>query len=333
VNAALPPLLLLLLGGCDPAPGAAADTAAGVSTDAAANAAAEPAQAVEPAEEEVPDLRAVGWNGVEVSSVGYLEDAELRFTRAGKRLRTVRDEAAHHWALFPPADLTGDGVADLQAWFWSGGAHCCFTTIVFPGRADGKVPSPGSAWRLDHGDSQARPFRTVPEYPRPVLAVWDTSAAYLSGAFAESPAYPYFVEAGADGLRLAAPLMASARPGEGPAALTATPSVYASLLPRLGALQGVEPPARRLASIRGKLDAAFAAAAPAAEPAEVIARASLLPVIERHIKLHCVYDESCDIAALAAEVEGERKGALAAWARELQDSWTGSSLYRLKRRR
>jgi hypothetical protein len=327
VNAASTPLLLLLLGGCGPAPDAAANETV------AAEAAAEPARPVEPTEEEVPDIRTVEWNGVEVRSVGYLEEAELRFTRAGKRLRTVRDEAAHHWALFPPADLTGDGIADLQAWFWSGGAHCCFTTIVFPGRADGKVPSPGAAWRLDHGDSEARPFRTVPEYPRPVLAVWDTSAAYLSGAFAESPVYPYFVEAGPGGLRLAAPLMASARAGEGPAALSATPFVFAALLPRLGALEGVEPPARRLASIRGKLDAAFAAAAPAAKPAEVIARARLLPVIERHIKLHCVYDESCDIAALAAEVEGERKGALAAWAKELRESWTGSSLYRLKRRR
>jgi hypothetical protein len=322
VNAVLPPLLLLLLGGCGPAPDAAANVTV----------AAEAAPPVEPTEEEVPDIRALDWNGVEVGSVGYLEEAELRFTRAGKRLRTVRDEAAHHWALFPPADLTGDGIADLHAWFWSGGAHCCFTTIVFPGRADGTVPSPGAAWRLDHGDSEARPFRTVPGYPRPVLAVWDTSAAYLSGAFAESPAYPYFIEADPGGLRLSEPLMASARPGEGPAALKSGAAVYAALLPRLGALERVEPPAKRIADIRGRLDAAFAAAAPGAEPAEVIARARLLPVIERHIKLHCVYDESCDIRALAAEVEGERKGVLAAWTKELEASWRGSSLYRLKRR-
>lgn len=316
------PLLLALLAAACAAPAPLPPQ------DPAAAAAAEPG-------EEAAEIRQTQWNGLEVTGIGYLDEAELRFARAGKLVHRERDETAHHWAVFPPSDLDGDGTTDLQAWFWTGGAHCCFTTLVYRGRPDGKVSAPGAAWRLDMGDSEARPFAPLAGYKRPVLAVFDTSSAYVSGSFAETPMYPYFVEADAGGLRLAEPLMRSARPGEGPRVLRDGPPAWRALilanLPREEReAGGIAPPAERLRAIRARLDAA---AAPGRDGTALLAEAQLLPTIERHIKLHCVYDAACDIPALAAEVEGERKGLLKEWAKELEESWTGSTLYRLKQRR
>jgi hypothetical protein len=83
--------------------------------------------------------------------------------------------------------------------------------------------------------------------------------------------------------------------------------------------------------LRGRLDATLAARASGISAADALAAADLLPDIERHVKLYCVYDPGCDIPALAAEIEGTRRGVLGPWARELDDSWRKSTLHALKR--
>ena len=272
----------------------------------------------EPSEEEYREILEVDWNGWKVRSEGYLEEAELRFYRDGKLVHREREESAHHWILFPPRDLNGDGIDDLHAWIWSGGAHCCTTHYVFLGTADGKVSSPGPEWRLDQGHGEAAQFAAVDGYPRPVLAVQDSSSAYVSGSFAGTPVLPYFVEAGPGGLRLAAPLMRSAQPGHGPALLGEGPAPLAAFARTHFHGDAIAPPAERLRAIRAALAAATGE--------HGISR--LLPEAERHIKLHCVYDATCDIPALAAEAGGGRLPA--DWVKELDESWRGSQLYRLK---
>lgn len=282
------------------------------------------------------ELRRAAWNGLDVRSEGYLEEAALLFARGGRIVHRERDESAHHWALHPPRDLDGDGDDDLHAWFWTGGAHCCITHVVFPGTPGRDPASPGKAWRLDQGDGEAGRFEAVEGYPRPVLTVPDTSSAYVSGSFADTPMFPYFVELGPDGLRLAEPLMRSRAPGHGPAVLADGPPPLAAFVraafgDEIARTGRIPPPEERVRALRTRIDRAFAAAAPDSSPEAVLAAGDLLPDIERHIKLYCVYDADCDIPALAAQLEGSRPALLSAWAAELETSWRNASLHTLKR--
>ena len=281
------------------------------------------------------DAAAALWNGFEVRSHGYGKEAELRFYRAGALVHRERDETAHRWEFAEPRDLDGDGVADLHTWFWSGGAHCCITHLVWRG-GSGALSSPGAAWRLEQGHGDAAAFVALEGYPRPVMAVPDSSSAYLVGSFVDTSVFPYFVEAAAEGLRLAAPLMRSARPGEGPAALSQGPTPWTAFLRRRAdggesELADLPPPAARIAEIRRLFDARPAAPG-GARSEEYRGTADIVPLAERHIKAHCVYDETCDIAALAAELEQGRRGMLGAFPAELEESWRKSELYRLKHR-
>lgn len=276
------------------------------------------------------------WNGLSVRPHGYGREAELRFYRAGALVHRERDETAHRWFVGEPRDLDGDGLADLHAWFWSGGAHCCITHLVFRGGAAGAVASPPPAWRLEQGHGDAAEFAALAGYPRPVMRVPDTSSAYVGGAFVDMAAFPFVVEAAADGFRLAAPLMRPARPGEGPAALAQGPPAWTSFLRTRadgepGELADLPPPAVRIAEIRRLFDAA-AAPASGGRSEEFRGTADIVPLAERHIKAHCVYDAACDIRALAAELEGGRAGMLGDFPAELEESWLKSELYRLKRR-
>ena len=280
---------------------------------------------------------AAAWNGLSVVAHGYGKEAELRFYRSGALVHRERDETAHRWEIAEPRDLDGDGVADLHAWFWSGGAHCCITHLVWRGGVPGAVASPSPAWRLEQGHGDAAGFVALAGYPRPVMAVPDSSSAYLAGAFVDTAVFPYVVEAASEGLRLAAPLMRSAAPGEGPAALTEGPAAWAEFL-RTRAdggeteLAGLPPPAARIAEIRRLFDPA-AATASAGLSEEHRGTAEIRPLAERHIKAYCVYDESCDIRALASALEGGRSGMLGTFPAELEQSWLKSELYRLKRQR
>ena len=282
------------------------------------------------------DSEEVRWNGLVVRPTGTPDDASLVFSRAGKVVHRERDPRAQNWGLFPPRDLDGDGAHDLHAWFWSGGAHCCITHLVYSGTMSGKPVSPLAAWRLDQGDGDPIGFETAPDYPRPVLALPDTSSAYVSGAFADTPMFPYFVEVGPGGLRLAEALMRSAEPGGGPAILNEGPASLAAFVraafgSEIAQTGRIPPAAERIRVLRARLDTLLAAKAPGMPAAQALAGADLLPDIERHIKLYCVYDSACDISALTAEIEGSRPGVLGAWTRELDESWRKSTLFAFKR--
>ena len=282
------------------------------------------------------DSEEARWNGLVVRPTGTPAKASLLFARAGKVVHRERDPRAQDWGLFPPRDLDGDGADDLHAWFWSGGAHCCITHLVYSGTMNGNPVSPPSAWRLEQGDGDPIGFETVSGYERPVLALPDTSSAYVSGPFADAPMFPYFVEVGQRGLRLAGALMRSAEPGGGPAILRDGPAALAAFVraafgSEIAQTGRIPPAAERIRVLRGRLDRLLAAKAPGVSAADALARADLLPDIERHIKLYCVYDSACDIPALAAEIEGSRPGVLGAWACELHERWRKSALFALKR--
>ncbi|PSJ40819.1 hypothetical protein [Allosphingosinicella deserti] len=284
----------------------------------------------------VTDSEEVRWNGLAVRPTGTPDNLSLLFSRAGTVVHRERDPRAQDWGLFPPRDLDGDGADDLHAWFWSGGAHCCITHLVYSGTMTGDPVSPTVAWRLEQGDGDPIGFETVPGHSRPVLAVPDSSSAYVSGAFADTPMFPYFVEATPSGLRLAGALMQSAEPGGGPAILrdgaTARAAfVRAAFGSEIAQTGRIPSAAERIRVLRGRLDTLLAAKAPGVSAADALAGADLLPDVERHIKLYCVYDSACDIPALAAEIEGSRPGVLGAWTSELDESWRKSPLFALKR--
>jgi hypothetical protein len=116
------------------------------------------------------EVREARWNGLLVRPAGTPDNATLLFLRGGRKVHKERDDRAQSWGLFPPRDLDGDGVDDLHAWFWSGGAHCCITHFVYSGTMGAKPASPAPAWRLEQGDGDPIGFATVPDYPSPVLA-------------------------------------------------------------------------------------------------------------------------------------------------------------------
>ncbi|QAY75395.1 hypothetical protein ETR14_01760 [Sphingosinicella sp. BN140058] len=296
-----------------------------------------PAPRIAASEAQYADLRETRWNGLVVRAAGTPDDAALLFANGRRTVHRERDPGAQAWGLFPPRDLDGDDLDDLHAWFWSGGAHCCITHLVYPGTMGARPVSPPPAWRLVQGDGDPIGFTTIPDHPRPLLILSDASSAYVSGAFADTPSFPFFVEAGPNGLRLAEALMRSVEPGGGPAVLRDGPpglaaavgSAFGSEIAQTGR---IPPPAERIRVLRARLDGILRAKGPGTPAAEAIAAADLLPDIERHIKLYCVYDPYCDIPALAAEIEGGRPGVLGPWLRELDQSWRASPLYALKRR-
>lgn len=298
---------------------------------------APPPRAAATAQADDTERRETRWNGLVVRAVGTPDDAALLFADGRRAVHRERDPSAQAWGLFAPRDLDGDGLDDLHAWFWSGGAHCCITHLVYPGSMGARPASPAPAWRLLQGDGDPIGFTTIAGYPRALLILSDTSSAYVSGAFAETPAFPFFVEAGPNGLRLAEALMRSAEPGSGPAVLgdgppalaAAVRSAFGSEIAQTGR---IPPPAERIQVLRARLDGILRAKGPETSAAEAIAAADLLPDIERHIKLYCVYDPDCDMPALAAEIESGRPGVLGPWVRALDQSWRASPLYALKHR-
>jgi hypothetical protein len=158
----------------------------------------------------------------------------------------------------------------------------------------------------------------------------DSSSAYLAGAFTETAFFPYVVEIGPAGFQLAEPLMRASRRGEGPDALRDGPAAWRTFLltSRLGGpteLADLPTPAERKAEIRRLI---------AARTAGHDARTGrYLPLVERHIKAHCVYEAACDIRALARELEGDRRGLLSDYVRELERSWKSAPVRLLKDKR
>jgi hypothetical protein len=294
-------------------------------------------QAVDEVDHAPDEVAEAEWNGFTVSPFRRDPKSELRFQKGGKIVHREREPAAMTWSVARPQDLDGDGRRELHAWFWSGGAHCCITHIVFPATM-AKAKSPGAAWRLEQGDGDPQAFRTIPGRDRPVMAVLDSSTAYLSGSFAGTPFLPYFVEVGPDGLRLAQGMMRSDAPGAGPAVLRGTDAALAAFVrgdgeSRSRTLAGLEPPAARLAKIRSAVDAAVAQGSAEGKPFDRLKASGGLSHIERHIRIYCLYDEApCDVRALAREAEGPHTGLLAAWAKELEKRWLGSQVRRLKLR-
>ena len=82
---------------------------------------------------------------------GYriLRDGVPVHTETGYRFHTSQSDWEHKWDGFA-RDVTGDGIANIVIWHWSGGNHCCHSATVFElgptlkvlGRFDGEDSTP-----------------------------------------------------------------------------------------------------------------------------------------------------------------------------------------------
>jgi hypothetical protein len=264
--------------------------------------------------------RVMTWQGMTVrrreEASGWRETA-LAFCRGNRLVRKFVGPEAQRWEGFKAVDLTGDGVPELTSTYWTGGAHCCSTQMVFHIDRRHRLV----ATQLAQGDSETGSWRTLPGYPRPVMLLYDFSSAYMVTAFSATIDMPYVVEIGPRGFRIAEPLMRAREPGWGPAALRHGPAAWANFLSRDtgydNRLAQVVAPGKRLAAARKLADT---------EPESP----DLLLAAEEHIKLYCYYDARCDVPGLLRAIEGPHRGLLGGFP-ELVRTMRQSNIARLRR--
>lgn len=246
-----------------------------------------------------------------------MDGVTISFCRAGRLVRRFDQPDALRWDGFKVLDLDGDRQPELASSYWTGGAHCCFTQVVFRTNGKGGVIATRLA-QEDYGESS---WRRLPGYPRSVMLLYDFSSAYVFGGFAETVTMPYLVEIGPQGFRLAAQLMQAREPGWGPAALRHGPAAWASFLRRNDGndtrLASVQAPEKRLEALHRLMKD---------DPGKGV----LLRAAEEHIKLYCYYDARCDVPSLIRAIEGPRPGMLGGFP-ELVKTMRESNISKLRR--
>jgi len=102
-------------------------------------------------------------------------------TAPGWRMRIGRLSGPEAGGVEPGTDVNADGIPDVTLWDWSGGAHCCFTTIVLSlgTRVDSLVT-------IATGNSGGR-FVNLDEDPQLEFETAEDGFAYWPGSFAGSP--------------------------------------------------------------------------------------------------------------------------------------------------
>jgi hypothetical protein len=268
---------------------------------------------------------ATEWQGMRVVTHEDLGDgppAWAAFCRNGRLVRRFRTKRGQYWKAFRAIDLDGDGKTELASWYWSGGAHCCTTYVVF--RRDRRRGVVATELAQDDGDSGVE-WQRLSNYPRPVLLATDNSAAYFFGPYSSSVTLPYVVEIGPQGFRLAEAVMRARRPGWGPAALYDGPRDWSDFLRNIKDYQtmlaDVAPPAKRLNELHELIATWVEVGGGPASPY----------LIELHVKLYCFYAPSCDIPALVREVEGRHRGFLTEFRGQLVTSLRDSNVTKLRR--
>jgi len=264
--------------------------------------------------------RIMTWQGMTVRRRETPEGAEgvtISFCRGKRLVRRFTRPDALRWTGFKTLDLNGDGRPELASTYWTGGAHCCFTQLVF--RANGKAGVIATA--LAQQDNEESSWHRLPGYPRPVMLLYDFSSAYAFGAFSQTVTMPYAVEIGPRGFRLAAPLMRAREPGWGPAALRHGPRAWAAFLRYVNGyetpLAQVDAPAKRLMALRKLVKD---------DPDGT----DLRRAAEAHIKLYCYYDARCDVPGLIRAIEGQQRGVLGSFP-ELVETMRASNISKLRR--
>lgn len=264
--------------------------------------------------------RIATWQGMTVrrwEAPEGMDGAAISFCRGRHLVRRFAQPEALRWTGFKALDLNGDGRPELASTYWTGGAHCCFTQVVFRTNGKGGV----IATRLAQKDDGESSWRRLPGYPRPVMLLYDFSSAYAFGAFSQTVTMPYAVEIGPRGFRLAAPLMRAREPGWGPAALRHGPRAWAAFLRYVNGyetpLAQVEAPAKRLLALRKLVKD---------DPQGT----DLRRAAEAHIKLYCYYDARCDVPGLVRAIEGPQPGVLGGFP-ELVETMRESNVSKLRR--
>lgn len=102
-------------------------------------------------------------------------------TATGWRMRIGRLSGPEAGGVEPGTDVNADGIPDVTLWDWSGGAHCCFTTIVLSlgDRVDSLVT-------IATGNSGGR-FVNLDEDPALEFETAEDGFSYWPGSFAGSP--------------------------------------------------------------------------------------------------------------------------------------------------
>lgn len=102
-------------------------------------------------------------------------------TTPGWRMRIGRLSGPEAGGVEPGTDVNADGIPDVTLWDWSGGAHCCFTTIVLSlgDRVDSLVT-------IATGNSGGR-FVNLDEDPALEFETAEDGFSYWPGSFAGSP--------------------------------------------------------------------------------------------------------------------------------------------------
>ncbi|MDQ0249038.1 hypothetical protein J2W22_001085 [Sphingomonas kyeonggiensis] len=263
--------------------------------------------------------RIMTWQGMAVrrrETPDGVDGAAISFCRGKHLVRRIVRPDALHWTGFKALDLDGDGRTELTSTYWSGGAHCCFTQVVF--RANGKGVA---VTRLSQRDHEKSSWRRLPGYPRPVMLLYDFSSAYAFTAFSGTVTMPYVVEIGPRGFRLAAPLMRAREPGWGPAALRHGPRAWAAFLRYTNGyetpLARVDAPAQRLTALHKLVR-------------DDPSGSELRLAAETHIKLYCYYDARCDLPGLVHAIEKPRPGLLGGFP-DLARTMQASNISKLRR--
>jgi hypothetical protein len=142
----------------------------------------------------------------------YLEDTPanasscLVVTRAGKVVFRKAEEGGEFTLgqtaqpdygvpeIEPGTDVTGRGHPEMIVSYYSGGAHCCTSTLLF--ELDPKFQLLAT---LESGDSDIAHFEQSPQDRKYVFIRWDETFVYWHTSFAESPLTKVILKPVSDG--------------------------------------------------------------------------------------------------------------------------------------
>jgi len=176
------------------------------------------------------------------------EKACLKVFRAGKQVYRTEEaggsftlgkigDASSPGGVVPGTDVTGRGHAEVLVSYFSGGAHCCFSLLLFE-----LEPQFTLLENIGLGNSDESVFKRDAQHPedkRYRLETADETFAYWHTSFAESPLTPVLLEATDDGkggvrFRLATDKMHKPAPTEDQWRRTDLKAARAALQPGTG---------------------------------------------------------------------------------------------------
>lgn len=184
----------------------------------------------------VVDGRPLGeFQGLRLTAVPTREGETLEVHKGGERVASIAGvisrDGAERLAFTrvdvesQPMDVANGPEAEVLAFGWTGGAHCCITHFVFDGASGGLLG------RIDQGNGDPSSFLLSPRprAARAVMPLVDDAAAHVYGSFAGSPMPRIMVSWNGREFGLDAARMAAESPDGPPAYLSLDPPIVAHI--------------------------------------------------------------------------------------------------------